>query len=914
MALAPFIFGLIVAVIVIGARLKEMRERYSALSREYRGLENRLNALERALKALDDRAQAAATQSPTAPPAATRVEDAPPAAQVPAPPRVESRPTIPLGDGGPPQPQPTRNPWTPPAARPPITPTVPPSPARDATPSEPGAPNVASWLLEFFTTGNVVAKAGIVVVFFGVAFLVRYTADRGLLPIEYRLIGAAIGALALLATGWRLRHSRRDYAVVLQGGAIGVLYMTIFAAFRLYSLLPASLTFSLLLGVVVCSVVLAVVQSDMALAVLGTSGGFLAPILASTGGGSHVALFSYYAVLNAGVLGIAWFRSWRFLNWIAFVFTFGIAAVWGWEYYQPDLRSTTEPFLVFFFLLFIAVAILFAHRQPPRLRGYIDGSLVFGTPAIAFGMQSLLVGDIPLGRAYSAVVVSAVYLGLARWLWRRDAALRVLAEAFLALAVVFLVLAVPFAFDGHGTAAAWALEGTALVWLGVRQERRLARFAGTVTLIGAGIAFVAIQSPRPGGVPVLNAQFLSGAAIAVGAILAARLLSKYSEALPRAERVLEWVLLIWGLLWWGGAMLVEIGRHGPARMLPSLQLVVTGLAASGCVYALFARRWQWRSMALALIPLGPLIWLSSVACFAMAGNRMPFAELGWLTWPTVLAASLLLALMFESLWPAVVTAAWHAGTAWLLTFLLAWASVVGVRQLVPESPIWSWTMWCIVPTLLVLLFRQVDSSPPPRFERVRAVYGEAIAGMLVLATLVWVVSAFTRDGAAAPLRYLPLLNPLELTQTCALLAAYFWWKRLRDDSALAVLMENTFSVVLAVLGFVAMNASVGRAVHFYAGVPYDLESLTDSGIFHTGISILWAVMAGVLMTLSRRWLSRPIWITGAGLLAVLIVKLFVVDLSNIASVARIVSFLATGILILVIGYFAPVPPRSERSA
>ena len=109
-------------------------------------------------------------------------------------------------------------------------------------------------------------------------------------------------------------------------------------------------------------------------------------------------------------------------------------------------------------------------------------------------------------------------------------------------------------------------------------------------------------------------------------------------------------------------------------------------------------------------------------------------------------------------------------------------------------------------------------------------------------------------------------------------------------------------------------ARVGRIVHFSMGIPFDPERLLESAVFHTGISILWAVTAAVLMTIARRTMSRPVWITGAGVLAMLIVKLFLVDLGHIASIARIVSFLAAGVLILLIGYFAPVPPRSERSA
>jgi uncharacterized membrane protein len=66
------------------------------------------------------------------------------------------------------------------------------------------------------------------------------------------------------------------------------------------------------------------------------------------------------------------------------------------------------------------------------------------------------------------------------------------------------------------------------------------------------------------------------------------------------------------------------------------------------------------------------------------------------------------------------------------------------------------------------------------------------------------------------------------------------------------------------------------------------------------------------MTVSRRRLDRPVWMMGAGLLGALILKLFLVDLGNVGGVARIVSFLATGVLILLIGYFAPVPPRATK--
>ncbi|MGZ9059815.1 MAG: DUF2339 domain-containing protein, partial [Burkholderiaceae bacterium] len=93
---------------------------------------------------------------------------------------------------------------------------------------------VRSW----FFGGNTVARVGLLVLFVGVAFLLRYVAERTHVPIELRLVGVALGALALLVVGWRLRHKRAGYAITLQGGAIGILYLTVFAALRLYDVLP----------------------------------------------------------------------------------------------------------------------------------------------------------------------------------------------------------------------------------------------------------------------------------------------------------------------------------------------------------------------------------------------------------------------------------------------------------------------------------------------------------------------------------------------------------------------------------------------------------------------------------------------------------------------------------------------------
>jgi len=267
---------------------------------------------------------------------------------------------------------------------------------------------------------------------------------------------------------------------------------------------------------------------------MGVSGGFLAPILASTGGGSHVALFSFYALLNLGILLIAWFKAWRSLNLLGFAFTFFIGLIWGDRFYRSEFFVSTEPFLILFFLFYVAIAVLFALRQEASIKDPVDGTLVFGVPLVAFGLQTVLVQEMEYGAAYSALALSFFYLVLAKILFARITNnVRLLVESFLALGVVFGTLAVPLAFDGRWTASAWALEGAAIVWVGVRQDKILARGFGIFLQFAAGVAFFFSAQEPLRAVPVFNSFCLGCVMISVGGLFSAWYLKQQRQRLSQ---------------------------------------------------------------------------------------------------------------------------------------------------------------------------------------------------------------------------------------------------------------------------------------------------------------------------------------------------------------------------------------------
>ena len=353
---------------------------------------------------------------------------------------------------------------------------------------------VVGTIKRWFTEGNVPVKIGMLVLLAGVAALLKYASDQGWLdaPIELRLAAIAAGALAGLVFGWLQRERRRLFALALQGGTIGILLLTIFAAFKRYGLIEPGPAFAMSIVLIAGMGVLAVLQNSRTLAVLGILAGFMAPLWLSTGSGNHVALFSYYAVLNAAILAIAWWRPWRVLNLLGFAFTFGIGTFWGALQYSADKFDSTEPFLLLFFAFYLLIPILYARRQPAEKRDLVDGSLVFGTPLIAFSLQAGMLHHDRLLLALCALALAALYAGLA-WALIRRARYAALGQSHAVLAVGFATLAVPPALSARATARVFALEGAALVWLGLRQQRLLPRQQCEVLRHGLAKADTRIQ-------------------------------------------------------------------------------------------------------------------------------------------------------------------------------------------------------------------------------------------------------------------------------------------------------------------------------------------------------------------------------------------------------------------------------------
>jgi len=781
----------------------------------------------------------------------------------------------------------------------------------------PAAPARANRLRAWLAGGNALTRIGVVILFFGVAFLLKYFTERFTVPIELRLAMVAGGGFALTALGMRLAGSRPGYGLSLQGAGAGILYLTAYAAFRLYGVLPEAPAVVLLIVLSALTVWLAVRNDSQPLAGLAIAGGFLAPVLVGNDGGP-LLLFGYFALLNAAIFALAWSKAWRVLNAVGFAFTFVLGLVWGREFYRTEHYATVQPFLALFFVFYVAIAVLYARRGPLAARDPVDGLLVFGVPLAGFASQAALVRDFEYGAAWSALALAIVYallfLALRR---RREPGFPLLSRAFLVLAVVFATIAIPFALDNRWTAAFWAIEAAGVYWIGTRQNAWLARAFALAVQGAAAIAFVASGVGEADGPLFANAFFAGALLIAASGLATAWIADRAVGALTSVERGLVPLVFGWGVLWWLAAGGVELVRQ--LQGAEEVHAVLAWVVASVALALVLARPLAWPRLPGAGIALLPAMAVAALGDFDAA--RTTLTTYGWIIWPCAWFVHWQALRAAGTLRPGAAEAgpaALDAGT--LLPSVHAVSVVALIVQIAWEASEWTgrstahYTAWtpcaAALPAIayLWLVVRFRDTARWPLSVQQRAyttLAGMPMAGLLAA----WFIAVnVLSPGDASPLPYLPLVNPLDITLGLALWSVANWAARF------AGIAERVLYRWIGAGLFVALNGVVLRTAHHWGDVPWRLSSLLASKPLQAALTLTWTLTALTAMVAATKRRLRPLWMLGAVLLAAVVAKLFLVDLSALSGLPRVVAFLGVGILLLVIGFLSPLPPAAQTES
>ena len=312
------------------------------------------------------------------------------------------------------------------------------------------------------------------------------------------IIGMAAG-IAVAAWSERFRrHGFAGFSYSLKAVGAGALYLSLWASFELYSLVPAAVAFCGMVVVTAAMAALAVLEGAEVLAGLALVGGFLTPVLVSTGRNQEVALLSYLLLLDAAALLLQRFRSWPRILFSSFIGTELLFIYWYAKFYSDDQFAITVSFLSAFFALFAAaplVADLFPQTRSgatPLRTGVVlpvlNGFAYFCAVYAMLNVQGIGVDE---RAAQYLLVIAALYAGLGLALERRTSdalpqasteidARRLLPLVHLGMAVACLTAAIALWLHGHWIAFSWLVEAAALFYAGTKAARAPVKSFGAV--------------------------------------------------------------------------------------------------------------------------------------------------------------------------------------------------------------------------------------------------------------------------------------------------------------------------------------------------------------------------------------------------------------------------------------------------
>jgi uncharacterized membrane protein len=400
--------------------------------------------------------------------------------------------------------------------------------------------------------------------------------------------------------------------------------------------------------------------------------------------------------------------------------------------------------------------------------------------------------------------------------------------------------------------------------------------------------------------------------VGLSGLVSAFFLQRYRDRLHRLERPFAAAIMGWGLLWWFGTGLEEIDRRLSRRHELACSLAYVSFSVMGM--GVLFRRLDWKGLRWPALGLLPVMALAIAALFDQYDFQHPFQ--GWwiVVWPLAVAVHLYILRSMETAWNEKIAVGWHVGGALLVTGLLGWEAGWLLDQLAGGSRVWPFIALGAVPAVVVVVLTRLRNQHGWPFGPWSVAYRGWLPSLLVAGLMVWTVAGLSMNGDPRPLPYLPMLNPLDLVQVFVFLVTLNWVLTMRRQPVLpAAGVSPTVLWGLPVVGvFLWLTAVVARTVHHLAGVRYQAEAMFRSDLFHTAIAVLWGLLAFGAMVAANRLKNRSVWFAGAGLLAVVVVKLFMVDLSGSGTVSRIVSFLAVGGLMLVVGFYTPLPPADSK--
>lgn len=887
--LALLFFALVLAIPVALVLSIVNRQRLARMNQTLAELQHELDDLQR--QAAGAAAEPAPSPSPTVP-EAEPVSAVPEPEPEPEPEPAPAEPTVVVSATSP-----VTKPTSPPPG-PPVPPQPEPRPRRQFD-------------LERILGGQWLTWVGVLALFFGSAFFLAVDLGRSQLAgLPQVLIGLAVAA-AFNVVGNRLAARReRILGLGLLGGGVALLYLAAYAAHGFHHLMPLWLVFPLLLVAAGVGSTLALNRHSLIIASLTLTGAYLTPLVLSGGENPTYGLLPYLVAVNLGAVLVGARRGWAGLPLGAFLANLVLVAMWWDQHFDPSLRGFT-------FICVTGTWLVFAVSPWLRRGGSVVWSALRAGVLAANGLiyallcYNLLADGGEHLRGPMLLLLAGLHVAISRIMERRRGADPSTRLTF-TTGVILAAISVPVQLDLAWVTLGWIGLAVVLLWSGVRERDPWQRGLGLGVLVMSSLRALITDLPQvarhaEGYSPWFNGEFLAGLVLVGVLAWLVRIYFRRDDILTAQERQLRSPLLVASVLvglWKLSAELVSffgwweprLGRDLEHACILSVTLLWALVGAGAMVGGLRASQPALRKTGDLLLGLA----VAGIAVTTLALGQDLAPDYRPLINPAFLHGALLTVLMgglhswldrrgFPTerhdtplLLSAVILGVWKL-SAEIMGFFGWWEQLQGA-DFGHTATLVMLLMWAVVGAALVR--RGVQTLRRPL---------RLVGDLLVLAAVAVTAGLTLVEGTAltpdpTPVLNLPFLQGLALT---VVLGWLFRWFRTGDQPRHLARPYHGAPLVIVAALLLLQTISYEVGVVFAASQAQDVKSLLT-------LSVVWAAYAGALVFAGFARSYRPIRLLGIVLLAVTVLKVFVVDMQELDRGYRVVAFVVLGVLLLAI--------------
>src|SRR6266700_5824745 len=407
---------------------------------------------------------------------------------------------------------------------PPFTGTAAQTAPRGSAPAVPGRPPLAGGVpaqVSRRSSGDLEGKIGklwfswigIFAILAGVAYFLKYAFDSNLIGEGGRVaIGLVLGVTVILGSEFFRRKGSVFFSYSLKAVGIGTLYLSFGGACQVYHLIQADVAFIAMALVTAFTIVLALTQDAEILALYAIIGGFLTPLLLSTGQNMEAVFFSYVGLLDLAILVMVKFKPWRRLLLASFIGTVLMYGGWFDRFYAPEARPMTLFFTVAFGAIFAVIPLLTPLTGSRLFKGFsvtLTFLPLFNAAGLFLALYAMYRYE-TVTLTWYALALAAVYLGISSQFKRRVGSqpevVKVINLLHIAIAIAFITIAIPLKLNSHWITICWLIESAVLLFVAVKTQTSFLRYFAGVTLT-LGIFRLLVVDNFQTNTLIFNARF-----------------------------------------------------------------------------------------------------------------------------------------------------------------------------------------------------------------------------------------------------------------------------------------------------------------------------------------------------------------------------------------------------------------------